>query len=60
MLGGDGFFVNFLPTLDGKKVAEHFKAALEFEGQAIIIKEYAPTLVPGILQTQPYTHEVSS
>ncbi len=60
VLGTDGFFENFLPTLDGKKVAEHFKGALEFEGQAIVIKEYAPTLVPGILQTQPYAYEVFS
>jgi transcriptional regulator with XRE-family HTH domain len=60
VLEGGGFFVNFLPTLDGKKVAEHFAGALEFEGQAIVIKEYAPTLVPGILQTQPYAYEVFS
>lgn len=53
-----GFFVRFLPTLDGRKVAEHFKEALEFEGKALAISEFAPTLVPGILQTEPYAHEV--
>ncbi|MEU9894106.1 helix-turn-helix transcriptional regulator [Streptomyces phaeochromogenes] len=60
VLGTSGFFVRFLPALDGRKVAEHFKGALEFEGQATVIKEYAPTLVPGILQTQPYAYEVFS
>ncbi|MGW7822954.1 helix-turn-helix domain-containing protein [Streptomyces puniciscabiei] len=57
-LGPDKFFERFLPTLDGKKVAEHFAEALEFEGQAIEIREYAPKLVPGILQTPAYAREV--
>ncbi|GHE07577.1 helix-turn-helix domain-containing protein [Streptomyces alanosinicus] len=60
VLGTDGFFERFLPTLDGRKVAEHFKGALEFEGQATAIKEYGPSLVPGVLQTQQYAHEVFS
>ncbi|MFE4575416.1 helix-turn-helix domain-containing protein [Streptomyces chartreusis] len=60
VLGATGFFVNFLPTLDGKEVAEHFKQALEFESKATVIKEYAPSLVPGILQTRPYAYEVLS
>ncbi|MER6383323.1 helix-turn-helix transcriptional regulator [Streptomyces sp. NPDC001250] len=59
-LNTDGFFVRFLPTLDGRTVAEHFKEALEFEGQAIEIREYAPKLVPGILQTPAYAREVLS
>ncbi|MFB8775591.1 helix-turn-helix domain-containing protein [Streptomyces broussonetiae] len=59
-LGAGGFFERFLPTLDGKKVAEHFKEALEFEGRATVIKEYAPSLVPGLLQTKAYAHEVLS
>ncbi|MFI6359655.1 Scr1 family TA system antitoxin-like transcriptional regulator [Streptomyces sp. NPDC050743] len=59
-LGTDGFFERFLPTLDGRKVAEHFAEALEFEGQAIEIREYAPKLVPGILQTPAYAREVLS
>lgn len=58
VLGTDGFFERFLPTLDGKKVAEHFKEALEFEGRATVIKEYAPSLVPGLLQTKAYAYEV--
>lgn len=58
VLEGDGFFVRFLPTLDGRRVAEHFEEALEFEGKATTIKEYAPTLVPGLLQTRSYAYEV--
>ncbi|MCC5478557.1 helix-turn-helix domain-containing protein [Streptomyces barringtoniae] len=57
-LGTDGFFERFLPTLDGRRVAEHFAEALEFESQAAIIKEYAPSLVPGVLQTQQYAYAV--
>ena len=60
VLDAGEFFERFLPTLDGKKVAEHFKEALEFEGRATIIKEYAPSLVPGILQTERYAYEVLS
>ncbi|WP_405672536.1 Scr1 family TA system antitoxin-like transcriptional regulator [Streptomyces canus] len=60
MLETGGFFENFLPTLDGRKVAEHFAEALEFEGRATEIREYAPKLVPGILQTPAYAREVLS
>ncbi|MCX4906161.1 helix-turn-helix transcriptional regulator [Streptomyces sp. NBC_00878] len=60
VLDTGGFFVRFLPTLDGKKVAEHFAEALEFEGKATTIKEYAPKLVPGILQTEAYAREILS
>ncbi|WP_028810769.1 helix-turn-helix domain-containing protein [Streptomyces flavidovirens] len=55
-----GLFERFLPTLDGRKVAEHFKEALEFEGQATSIRVYAPKLIPGILQTKRYACEVLS
>ncbi|MFE0130559.1 Scr1 family TA system antitoxin-like transcriptional regulator [Streptomyces sp. NPDC059037] len=60
VLGAGGFFVRFLPTLDGRRVAEHFAEALEFEAKATKIREYAPKLVPGILQTEAYAHEVLS
>ncbi|MEU3369614.1 helix-turn-helix transcriptional regulator [Streptomyces sp. NPDC006660] len=55
-----GFFERFLPTLDGRQVAEHFEEALEFEGQATVIRDYAAKLVPGILQTEAYAREVLS
>ncbi|MGP4046537.1 helix-turn-helix domain-containing protein [Streptomyces sp. 2A115] len=60
VLEAGGFFVRFLPTLDGKKVAEHFAEAAELERQATIIKQYAGTLVPGFLQTEAYAYEVLS
>ncbi|WP_330354653.1 helix-turn-helix transcriptional regulator [Streptomyces chartreusis] len=60
VLEGGGFFENFLPTLDGRQVAEHFAEAAELERQAIAIKQYASTLVPGFLQTPDYAHEVLS
>ncbi|WP_406862955.1 helix-turn-helix transcriptional regulator [Streptomyces sp. HUAS MG47] len=59
-LGPDDFFERFLPTLDGKAVAEHFAEALEFEGVATVIRVYAAKLVPGILQTEAYAREVLS
>ncbi|MFF9911855.1 Scr1 family TA system antitoxin-like transcriptional regulator [Streptomyces sp. NPDC013457] len=58
VLDAGGFFERFLPALDGKAVAEHFAEALEFEGQATTIRVYAPTLVPGVLQTRAYAEEV--
>ncbi|MGW7274293.1 helix-turn-helix domain-containing protein [Streptomyces sp. NPDC054864] len=58
VLQAGGFFVRFLPTLDGRKVAEHFEAAKEFEQQATEIREYAAALVPGLLQTAPYARAV--
>ncbi|GHB16659.1 transcriptional regulator [Streptomyces umbrinus] len=58
VLGTGGFFVRFLPTLDGRKVAEHFAEAAELELQATVIRQYAGTLVPGFLQTEGYAREV--
>ncbi|MFD3945035.1 Scr1 family TA system antitoxin-like transcriptional regulator [Streptomyces sp. NPDC058579] len=55
---GDDFFERFLPALDGKKVAEHFAEALEFEGQATTIRVFGPKIVPGVLQTPAYAREV--
>ncbi|WP_053755643.1 helix-turn-helix domain-containing protein [Streptomyces sp. MMG1533] len=58
VLEAGGFFERFLPTLDGRKVAEHFAEAAELERQAVAIKQYASTLVPGFLQTPEYAREV--
>jgi transcriptional regulator with XRE-family HTH domain len=54
VLRTDGFFVRFLPTLEGKRFAEHFNEAAEAEARAIAIHEYAVSLVPGLLQTDCY------
>ncbi|MEU2669093.1 helix-turn-helix transcriptional regulator [Streptomyces sp. NPDC007164] len=61
VLGTGGFFVRFLPTLgDARNVAEHFEVAAEFEKQATVIRQYAPKLIPGLLQTEAYAREVLS
>jgi transcriptional regulator with XRE-family HTH domain len=60
ILSTGGFFERFLPTLDGRKVAEHFETALEMELLATIIREYASSLVPGFLQTEAYAKAVLS
>ncbi|MEU5161577.1 helix-turn-helix transcriptional regulator [Streptomyces sp. NPDC020875] len=49
---------NFRPGADAHPVADHFAAALQFEGQASVIREFALTYVPGILQTPEYAHAV--
>lgn len=54
VLHTDGFFVRFLPTLNGKRFAEHFNDAAEAEQRAIAIYEYAVSLVPGLLQIDCY------
>ncbi|OAH13184.1 helix-turn-helix domain-containing protein [Streptomyces jeddahensis] len=53
-----GVFVRFLPTQGEGTVAQHFAEALELERQATVIREYAPKLVPGMLQTPAYAREV--
>jgi transcriptional regulator with XRE-family HTH domain len=53
-----GVLERFLPTLDGRRVAEHFEAAKELQQQATVIREYSAELVPGILQTEGYARAV--
>ncbi len=54
----DGFFVRFLPTLTGRRYAEHFNEAADAETRAIAIWSYAVSLVPGIFQTERYARAV--
>ncbi|MGW2561654.1 helix-turn-helix domain-containing protein [Streptomyces sp. NPDC001514] len=58
VLDTGGLFERFLPALGEGRVAEHFAEALELERRATVIREYAPKLVPGILQTEAYAREV--
>jgi transcriptional regulator with XRE-family HTH domain len=57
-LGTDGFFVRFLPTLSGRRFADHFMLAADAETRAIAISSYAVSLVPGILQIDEYARAV--
>src|SRR5690606_30979834 len=48
---------SFLPDDDGV-VAKHFEAAHALEQQAVEIREFALSFVPGILQTEGYARAV--
>jgi transcriptional regulator with XRE-family HTH domain len=50
---------SFLPDSDGV-VAEHFESAHALEQQAIELREFALSFVPGILQTERYARAVLS
>ncbi|MEV5607886.1 helix-turn-helix transcriptional regulator [Streptomyces sp. NPDC052225] len=57
-LGTGDVLFSFLPKKDDRAVAEHFEAARQFEQQAIMIREFAPAFVPGLLQTRAYADAV--
>lgn len=48
---------SFLPDEDAA-VADYFEAARQLEQQATVIREFALTFVPGILQTEAYARAV--
>lgn len=58
VLGTDGFFVRNCAALKKSKYPDHFAEAAEAEREAIAIKEYAPLLIPGLLQTEAYARAV--
>ncbi|MFE6979171.1 helix-turn-helix domain-containing protein [Streptomyces sp. NPDC057682] len=58
LLGADGFFVRNCRALKKSKYPEHFAEAAEAEARATEIKEYAPQLIPGLLQTEAYARAV--
>lgn len=49
---------SFRPGDDSRPVGSHFEAALAFEQQATQIREFALSLVPGLLQTERYARAV--
>ncbi|QHA05431.1 helix-turn-helix domain-containing protein [Streptomyces broussonetiae] len=53
-LGTDGFFQRNCGAAAKSKYEEPFEEAAEAEAQATAIREYAPLLIPGLLQTPAY------
>ncbi|MBD9700904.1 helix-turn-helix transcriptional regulator [Streptomyces sp. NPDC051773] len=58
VLGADGFFTRNLEAARKSPYEHHFADVVEFEGLAHTIKDWAPILVPGLLQTAEYTRAV--
>ncbi|MFF4005691.1 Scr1 family TA system antitoxin-like transcriptional regulator [Streptomyces sp. NPDC001717] len=58
ILGTDGFFTRNCGAAAKSKYPDHFAAAAEAEALAREIREYAPQLIPGLLQTEAYAREV--
>ncbi|MBQ1093471.1 helix-turn-helix transcriptional regulator [Streptomyces sp. B93] len=58
VLNTRGALTSFRPGNDRRPVATHFKAALELEQQASVIREFALSFVPGFLQTEAYADAV--
>ncbi|MFI6725136.1 helix-turn-helix transcriptional regulator [Streptomyces sp. R-74717] len=58
ILKADGFFVRNCAALKKSKYPDHFAEAAEAEAVAKTIKEYAPQLIPGLLQPEAYARAV--
>ncbi|MGW4158077.1 helix-turn-helix domain-containing protein [Streptomyces sp. NPDC004788] len=58
VLGTNGFFERNCKAANRSKYPDHFAEAAEAEAEATGIKEFAPLLVPGLLQTPAYAREV--
>ncbi|MCX5198698.1 helix-turn-helix transcriptional regulator [Streptomyces sp. NBC_00249] len=58
LLGTNGFFVRNCAAAAKSKYPDHFAEAAEAEAEATAIREYAPLLIPGLLQTEAYAREV--
>ncbi len=57
-LGTEDFFLRNCGAAARSKYPEHFAEAAEAEAAATEIREYAPLLVPGLLQTPAYARAV--
>ncbi|WAL73447.1 helix-turn-helix transcriptional regulator [Kitasatospora sp. YST-16] len=53
-----GYFARLYPMVARTRHAAHFARTAELEARAETISEYAPTLVPGLLQTPEYARAV--
>jgi transcriptional regulator with XRE-family HTH domain len=58
ILGTNGFFARNCEVSNKSRYPDHFAEAAEAEAAATTIKEYAPLLVPGLLQTEAYARAV--
>ncbi|MFJ6798219.1 Scr1 family TA system antitoxin-like transcriptional regulator [Streptomyces sp. NPDC091268] len=58
ILRTDGFFARNCGAAAKSKYPDHFAAAAEAEALATAIREYAPLIIPGLLQTEAYAREV--
>jgi transcriptional regulator with XRE-family HTH domain len=54
ILGTNGFFERNCRALARSKYPDHFAEAAEAEAVATAIREFAPTLIPGLLQSKEY------
>lgn len=58
ILGTNGFFQRNCKAANRSRYPDHFAEAAEAEAVAASIKEYAPLLIPGVLQTERYARAV--
>ncbi|MGW0549759.1 helix-turn-helix domain-containing protein [Streptomyces altiplanensis] len=58
VLGTGGFFERNCKASTKSKYPDHFAEAAEAEAIATAIKEYAPLLIPGLLQTEAYARAI--
>ncbi|MFI6148205.1 Scr1 family TA system antitoxin-like transcriptional regulator [Streptomyces sp. NPDC051109] len=58
ILDTGGFFVRNCGAAAKSKYPDHFAAAAEAEALAKTIREYAPLIIPGLLQTEAYARAV--
>ncbi|MGW8064973.1 helix-turn-helix domain-containing protein [Streptomyces ziwulingensis] len=58
VLGTEDFFQRNCAASARSKYPEHFAEAAEAEAQATAIRQYAPLLIPGLLQTPAYARAV--
>ncbi|MFE2168269.1 Scr1 family TA system antitoxin-like transcriptional regulator [Streptomyces sp. NPDC059447] len=58
ILGTNGFFTRNCGAAAKSKYPDHFAAAAEAEALATAIRQYAPQIIPGLLQTEAYARAV--
>ncbi|WP_046501534.1 helix-turn-helix domain-containing protein [Streptomyces odonnellii] len=58
IFGTEDFFLRNCEVLKKSQYPDHFAEAAEAEATAVMIKQYAPLLIPGLLQTEAYARAV--